>query len=194
MNKTSALVYELCDGTKTVSEISDLMSRKMKTLVSEDFIWLALEQLEKENLLENSAELNNPLAGASRREVIRKVGLASMVMLPLISSLVAPTAAMAQSAGTIALFGACPSGSGCAAGLNCVSCSGAPCSGLTCGSGTGSKFGPGLSFTGFPLQPDCPTCLNLGVDLRCCSGTGTLSACSPAGPGIPGVTCSITCT
>lgn len=104
LNETSALVWQACDGTKTIAEISGEISNRLKSPVNEDFVWLALEQLKKENLIENEAELYAPFEGLSRREVIRKVGFASMVALPVISSLVAPTAAQAQSACAV---GAC---------------------------------------------------------------------------------------
>ena len=97
LNQTSALVYQLADGTKTVSEISELMSKKLKTLVSEDFVWLALDGLKKDNLLENADEVPNHFAGLSRRDVIRKIGLGSMIALPLISAIVAPKAIYAAS-------------------------------------------------------------------------------------------------
>lgn len=97
LNETSAIVYGLCDGTKSIAEISDSMSRKLKTLVSEDFVRLALNELKRDGLLENADELNIYFSKVSRREVIKKVGLASMIALPLVSSVVAPTAANAQS-------------------------------------------------------------------------------------------------
>jgi hypothetical protein len=97
LNETSGLVFALCDGTRTVAGISDEMSRQLKTPVSEDLVYLALEELRKNKLLENSDELTNHFAGMSRREVVKKVGLASMVVLPIIASVVAPSAAMAQS-------------------------------------------------------------------------------------------------
>ena len=105
LNRTAALVYQLCDGKRTVAEISDLMSKELKILVSEDFVWLAIDGLKKDGLLENADDLANHFVGMNRREVVKKVGLASMVMLPLISSVVAPSAVMAQSGG-IALLGA----------------------------------------------------------------------------------------
>ena len=97
LNQTSALVYEYSDGRRTVAEISDLMSVKLKTLVSEDIVYLALNELKKNNLLENADEMPNPFGGLNRREIVKRVGLASMVMLPIIASVVAPNAAMAQS-------------------------------------------------------------------------------------------------
>jgi hypothetical protein len=97
LNQTAGLVYQLCDGRRTVAEISDLMSKELKTLVSEDFVWLALDGLKKDGLLENTDELANHFGGLTRREIVKRVGLASMVMLPLISSVVAPSAVMALS-------------------------------------------------------------------------------------------------
>ena len=73
------------------------MSVKLKTLVSEDLVRLALEGMKKDNLLENADELTNRFAGLSRREAVKKVGLASMAILPVITGLIAPTAANAAS-------------------------------------------------------------------------------------------------
>ncbi|MBX7169519.1 MAG: PqqD family peptide modification chaperone [Pyrinomonadaceae bacterium] len=97
LNQTAGLVYQLCDGKRTVAEISDLMSKELKTLVSEDFVWLAVDGLKQDGLLENAGELADHFGGVSRREVVKRVGLASMVMLPLISSVVVPSAVMALS-------------------------------------------------------------------------------------------------
>lgn len=97
LNETSAMVYQLCDGTTTIADISNLMSQKLKTMVSEDFVWLALIELKKEGLLDNEANLNHHFAGFSRREMVKKVGLASMIALPLVSSVIAPMATNAQS-------------------------------------------------------------------------------------------------
>ncbi|MCB1023717.1 MAG: hypothetical protein KDB79_04975 [Acidobacteria bacterium] len=97
LNQTAGLVFQFCDGTNTVSEISGLMSSKMKKPVSDEFVWLALTELKKDDLLENAAKIKDHFSGISRREAVRRVGLASLVALPVISSLIAPNAAMAQS-------------------------------------------------------------------------------------------------
>ncbi len=102
LNETSALVWQLCDGKKSTAEISRIMSEKLKSPVTEDFVWLALERLKKENLLANGESIESNFAGHSRREVIKKIGLASMIALPLVSSIVAPTSANAQSGACIA--------------------------------------------------------------------------------------------
>ena len=93
LNETSAIVFNACDGKTSFSEL------KRQTKFSDDLILLALDELQKHKLL--IGEKNNYFRGVSRREVIRKAGLASMIALPLISSLVAPTATMAQSGGPI---------------------------------------------------------------------------------------------
>ena len=117
LNQTAGLVFQLCDGKRTVAEISDLMSKELKMLVSEDCVWLALDGLKKDGLLENAEELTNHFAGLTRREVVKKVGLASMVMLPLISSVVAPNAVMAASG--LPNLSACVADSQCQSG-NCT--------------------------------------------------------------------------
>ncbi len=101
LNQTSALAYQFCDGTNSVTEISDLMSKELKTLVSEDLVQLALKQLKKQNLLEGEEALTSQVAGQvtgfSRRELLKKARLSSLVMLPAIVAIVAPTAVMAAS-------------------------------------------------------------------------------------------------
>lgn len=128
LNDTSSLVWQMCDGNNSVDDISKQLSKKLKTSVSEDLVWLAIDQLKKDNLLENSQEIEPKFSGLSRREVIRKVGLASVVALPLISSLVAPKAAAAQSmaavCGSPGLACAC---TGTAAGPTTCPCSAANC-------------------------------------------------------------------
>ncbi len=131
LNEASALVWQACDGNKDVSEIRNALGKQLNSPVDDDFIWLALDQLKKENLIENKDEVVVNFSGMSRREVIRKVGIASVVALPIISSLVAPPAISAQSAG--ACTGqACSNNVACPSGCRCLNNSGAP----TAGTGT----------------------------------------------------------
>jgi len=127
LNETAAFVWKACDGKNSVADITKLFGNQSGTTVPEDLVWLALDQLKKENLIENTDEIVVDYNGMSRREVIRKVGLASVVALPLISSLVAPPAASAQSTtcnpngtGTNQASGCPCNGNGnCASGLDC---------------------------------------------------------------------------
>jgi hypothetical protein len=95
LNETSALIWQACDGTKSAAEISNIISEKLNSPANEDFVWFAIDQLKKENLVKNSDQLPNNFAGMSRREVIKKVGLGTMIALPIISSMVTPASAAA---------------------------------------------------------------------------------------------------
>lgn len=118
LNQTSALVWQNCDGTKTVSDIGTFLVKELKNPINEDLIWLALDQLKKENLIENSKELETKFEGVSRREVIKKIGLGSMIALPVVSSLIAPQAAMAASV----CGQSCQNNNECAGIPNCTRC------------------------------------------------------------------------
>ena len=97
LNSSSAIVWQACDGNKTVPEIKAFVSKKLNANINEDLIWLALDQLKKEKLIENGNDISIPFAGMSRREVIKKVGFASVIALPLVTALVAPLAIHAAS-------------------------------------------------------------------------------------------------
>lgn len=77
LNSTSRLVWQASDGNKSTAEIADFVSKKLNLPASEDLIWFALEQLKKENLIENGSLETSPFKGMKRREVIRKVGLST---------------------------------------------------------------------------------------------------------------------
>jgi hypothetical protein len=98
LNQTSMMVWRMCNGENSILKISQNLSAHLNSEVSEDLVRLSLHQLQKENLLENSEESQIELNRLSRRELIRRAGLASAIALPVISSVLAPTAAMAASA------------------------------------------------------------------------------------------------
>lgn len=124
LNETSALVWQTCDGSRTIAGISDAIGKQLNSQINEDLIWLALDQLSKENLIENKDEIKSKFAGMSRREAVRKVGLASLIALPVIASITAPVAAQTgtcvnQPPGTP---GCQPNGMTCASPIECCSC------------------------------------------------------------------------
>jgi hypothetical protein len=97
LNETATMIYRLCDGKKSIGDIAELLSRQMKEPITEDFVWLALDGFKRDNLLANSSEIFLNFNGFSRREMIRRAGLATMAALPLVIGVIAPTAAQAQS-------------------------------------------------------------------------------------------------
>lgn len=98
LNQTSGMIWQYCDGKNEISEIGSLLSRQLKSPVSDEMIWLALEQLKKENLLENKEDFSTGFGSLSRREAIRRVGLASLIALPVIASVVVPSTAYGAAA------------------------------------------------------------------------------------------------
>lgn len=120
LNQTSALVYQLCDGTNSVSDVSALMSRELKTVVSEEVVWLALKELKRQNLLENGEALSVQVARLSRRELLKNAQLTSMAMLPVIISIIAPQAVMAASCVTVSQNCSPPNGLTCCPDLVCA--------------------------------------------------------------------------
>lgn len=91
LNETSKNVYQACDGKQT---FEDLRSRYKYT---DDLIHFALDELTANNLIESYKSFY--FAGINRRDVIRKVGMGSMIALPLIAGVIAPSAANAASGG-----------------------------------------------------------------------------------------------
>lgn len=129
LNETSAMIWQLCDGAKSIAEIAELMSNNLKIPVSEDLVRLAIGDLQKENLVEIESN-QRFFEGKSRRDVIKKIGFVSMITLPVVSSLVAPRAVEAQS-GCVGFGQACttvnPNGNGSCCSNPNLRCAGGSC-------------------------------------------------------------------
>ncbi|MEP6925724.1 MAG: PqqD family protein [Pyrinomonadaceae bacterium] len=95
LNETAALVWKHCDGKTNVAEIAKIVGRELNASVKDEFVWLALDQLEKEALIEKEANFSLKTFGISRREVIKRIGLASVIALPIVTSLLNPMSAQA---------------------------------------------------------------------------------------------------
>ena len=109
LNETAAMVWKYCDGETSVAKIAEILGSSKGSDVNDDLVWLAIDQLNEHKLLES--EMESKFAGRSRREVLRKIGVASMVALPIIASMAAPRSVMAQASCTCANNGACQNGS-----------------------------------------------------------------------------------
>lgn len=92
LNGSAALVWKSCDGNNSVADIVKQFESNGNGKVTEDFVWLAIDQLNDNNLLEGKVAPR--FVGQSRRQVLKTIGLASMVALPVIASLVAPQNAL----------------------------------------------------------------------------------------------------
>jgi hypothetical protein len=122
LNPTAALVWRHCDGQTTVNEMARLLEKSLATTLDEEIVWCALNQLEKDGLLEQAIEL--PCGGEpiTRRALARRLGIAT-VLLPLVTTIVVPAALAAASCGMACSGGTCPSGCTCCPDNVCrVSC------------------------------------------------------------------------
>ena len=96
LNKSAALVWKNCDGTVTIHDLAQLLALELQSPIDEDFIWLALDQLQEFHLLEQEVARPAGMPALSRRQVMKGLGLAAVIALPLVISIVAPTALQAQ--------------------------------------------------------------------------------------------------
>lgn len=112
LNATATLVWKKCDGQTSIPQLAQLLEQELKASVNDDVIWLAIDELEKRNLLEQSSSRMNR-SGMTRRAMIRRLGLATAVALPIVTSLVAPTPAQAATC--------LPSGQACTTSVQCCS-------------------------------------------------------------------------
>ena len=124
LNRTAAFVWQHCDGQTTPQGIARLLAIELQTPISDDIVWFALLQLEKLHLLEEHLAPPAQVAGLTRRQLIRGLGIAAATSLPVVISLLAPTPAQASTC--IASGSPCNSNVACC--LSLVSC--------TTGSGT----------------------------------------------------------
>ncbi len=120
LNQSAAFVWKSCNGDNSITDIVRQFESNGTGKVTEDFVWLAIDQLNENGLLEN--EVAPRFQGQSRRQVLKTIGLASMVAVPFIASLVAPQSALG------AISCACTSPGPCINMTSCLSttiCNGA---------------------------------------------------------------------
>jgi hypothetical protein len=120
LNETAALIWNNCDGKTSVSQMTRLLEKHANAPVDEAMVWLAFDELGKAKLLQDN---NHPLTSEiSRRELMRRIGTAAVIALPVVSSIVAPHAVEAATC--------LGSGQGCTSSAQCCSfvCSGGTCS------------------------------------------------------------------
>ncbi|MFN3418309.1 MAG: PqqD family protein [Pyrinomonadaceae bacterium] len=122
LNETAAAVWRACDGNRSVREIADSVGLMLGKELSDDLVWLAIDQLNEHGLLQRN--VTTKFNGQSRREALKKIGIASMVALPIIASLAAPKSVLASTSCT------CNLGPGPSGDLQCQAQTGC---GATCG-------------------------------------------------------------
>ena len=114
LNPTAGFVFKQCDGDTSVKEIAKRLGQDMAVPADEKWVFLALDRLRKAHLLERPNGATRNGASYSRRELLRRAGVAGAALLPLVTSLVAPTAVQAAVS--------CVGPGGCATQLNGTPC------------------------------------------------------------------------
>ena len=98
LNKSAATIWGMCDGKTSMSEMARRAAVAFDGMVDEAFVAVALASFRDNGLLENESVDIRPIARLTRAELVARigrVGLATAIALPLVTSIVAPTAAKA---------------------------------------------------------------------------------------------------
>ena len=111
LNRAAAAIWKRCDGQKDVAEIAR-GGAQAEGQAGKEIVLLALHQFSKVHLLAGPPPESGKAAKISRRELIRRVGLAA---LPLVTSMAVPTPAQAASCLMVGME--CSSNSQCCSGL-----------------------------------------------------------------------------
>jgi len=130
LNLSAATIWRLCDGKTSTSGLGRALEDKNGARVDERVIWLGLQDLSRNHLLEDATVWPEPMMatkGMSRREAVRRIGVGAAFALPLVISITAPTPVKAA-VSCAAKCKTCSTGSECCSGV-CVN----PSSG--CGAG-----------------------------------------------------------
>src|SRR5581483_5880426 len=85
LNQTAALIWQCCDGKTPVVRIKARLERELKKPADEELIRVALERLDR----------SDDFMRFTRRDLMKKVGKAAAVAVPVVTSIIVPTAAQA---------------------------------------------------------------------------------------------------
>ena len=96
LNAAAAAVWRKCDGRTSIGQIAAQIAAETDLPEDEEIVRIALDQLSRAGLLEEAPDLG---AHISRRQLIQRLGLAgtAALLLPAVTTIVAPTRAMAMS-------------------------------------------------------------------------------------------------
>ena len=117
LNRTAADVWQLCDGKRTVADIARLLQKNSEAAAAEQAVSVTLRKLERAGLLQGRMPLSVKSSVLSRREVVRRTGIAAAAFaLPVVTSMLVPAPAEAASCvpcGNLCILGGRPCCPGC---------------------------------------------------------------------------------
>ena len=129
LNQSAAAIWERCDGRTTAAEIARAVQEKTGAPVGEEIVWLALEALGRDRLLEERMEWPIAIPRISRREAVRRIGIGAAIAIPLVTTIIAPTPAQASTC--LSKCSSCSTGAQCCSTVCASSVAGCP-SGTRC--------------------------------------------------------------
>ena len=111
LNQVAMQVFRHCDGETTIPDMALRIGGALGLRVDEQTVRLGLVRLEKARLLDSPVA---QILHTSRREMLRTLGRAAAVIVPLVTALTVPTSAQAQATGVCPTLGhACKSTADC---------------------------------------------------------------------------------
>lgn len=117
LNPTLVSIWKACDGSTSVADLCGELQRSLGLPPDEAILSLGLGELKTAHLLQEYDQVPE----VSRREALRRLGVGAAALLPLLTTVVAPTPAQAGTG--------LPPGSSCTSGYQCRSgiCVGGVC-------------------------------------------------------------------
>jgi hypothetical protein len=124
LNQTAVSIWEHCDGKRTIGDLSNFLQTNgtsdIPSKEREQLTWIAIDQLQRSGLLTGQVVSPEIVKGMSRRQLIKAAGIAALIAIPVVSTIVAPTAAQASTC--LASGQGCTSSAECCSGLCAVTC------------------------------------------------------------------------
>lgn len=117
LNGPAAFVWQHADGARTIDEIAREMTRAFGAPADAPVVWYALEQLHKRHLMQGEPRTPMPYRTMTRRQFLKRA-VAGAALLAVVTSIVTPTVAHAQS-GCVGTSGGDCSSAPCCADFEC---------------------------------------------------------------------------
>jgi hypothetical protein len=94
LNQVAMQVFRHCDGETTIPDMALRIGNALGVPIDEQAVRLGLVRLEKAHLLDSPVA---QVLRTSRREMLRTLGRAAAVVVPLVTAIAVPTSAQAAS-------------------------------------------------------------------------------------------------